>query len=409
MGTFREDIGTWRSTNQGTALLKKLDIAGSLYDIHDPAVEALADLMETRVNALENKTWTPVTKGVDDPKFATSVTQNASGAITVTYDHLRASAYELSGTGTNEFITSIAQDVDGVISATKGGISAEQVALTGVTGVTGTDVKAAIAEVLAAAEALKGATGDAASAETIAGAKKYADEAVQALAGTDWTEQAQKVQDIIDELEGSEQASQWSTLVDTLKGMTVSEKGQTGDADYRPANANPTVVEYVQAAIEDVNAASAEGINALDETIYGADGQSSVTGTNAGTSYTNDSTSKVVIKITEVDGKLTGLDVKTNDVAKASDLTTLSNEAVKSVNGQTGNSVTLYANNINVSDATGAATVAATLTSLESTKANKNAFQTGNVNDWSAPTYSNETLTWGYTGVSVYKPTGNTI
>lgn len=407
MGTFREDIGTWRSNNQGTALLKKLDIAGSLYDIHDPAVEALADLMETRVGALETKTWTPVTKGVDDPKFATSVTQNASGAITVTYDNLRPSAYELSGT--NEFITGVSQDVNGIISATKSAISAEQVGFSGVTGITGTNTKVAIEEVLAAAMALKGTSSDAASAETIAGAKKYADEAVQALAGQDWTEQAQRVQDIIDELEGSEQASQWSTLVDKLKGMTVSEKGQTGDADYRAANNNPTVVEYVQAAIEDVNAASAEGINALDETIYGADGQSSVTGANAGTSYTNDSTSKVVIKITEVDGKLTGLDVKTNDVAKASDLTTLSNEAVKSVNGQTGNSVTLYANNINVSDATGAATVAATLTSLESTKANKNAFQTGNVNDWSAPTYSNETLTWGYTGVSVYKPTGNTI
>lgn len=407
MGTFREDIGTWRSTNQGTALLKKLDIAGSLYDIHDPAVEALADLMETRVGALETKTWTPVTKGVDDPKFATSVTQNASGAITVTYDNLRPSAYELSGT--NEFITGVSQDVNGIISATKSAISAEQVGFTGVTGITGTNTKAAIEEVLAAAMALKGTSGDTGAAETIAGAKKYAEKLVNDLAGEDWAENAKKVQDIIDELEGSEQATQWSTLVDKLKGMTVSEKGQTGDADYRPANANPTVVEYVQAAIEDVNAASAEGINALDETIYGADGQSSVTGANAGTSYTNDSTSKVVIKITEVAGKLTGLDVKTNDVAKASDLTTLSNEAVKSVNGQTGNSVTLYANNINVSDATGAATVAATLTSLESTKANKNAFQTGNVNDWSAPTYSNETLTWGYTGVSVYKPTGNTI
>lgn len=406
MGTFREDIGTWRSTNQGTALLKKLDIAGSLYDIHDPAVEALADLMESRVNALENKTWTPVTKGVDDPKFATSVTQNASGAITVTYDHLRASAYELSGTGTNEFITSIAQDVDGVISATKGGISAEQVALTGVTGVTGTDVKAAIAEVLAAAEALKGATGDAASAETIAGAKKYADEAVQALAGQDWTTAAKKVQDIINELEGSTVATEWSTLVDKLKGMTIADptgaEGATKEAT--------SVAEYVNAKIAEVNQQSAEGISALDAVVYGADGETTVVGeTAAASAYTGDSTSKVVVKLTEVDGKITGLDVKTNDVAKASDLTTLSNEAVKSVNGQTGNSVTLYANNINVSDATGAATVAATLTSLESTKANKNAFQTGNVNDWSAPTYSNETLTWGYTGVSVYKPTGNTI
>jgi len=406
MGTFRQDIEAWRTSNQGTNLLKKLNIAGQLYDIHDPAVEALADAMETRVKGLEDKKWTAVNKGVDDPKFATSVTQDVNGAITVTYDHLRASAYELSGTGTNEFITSIAQDVDGVISATKGGISAEQVALTGVTGVTGTDVKAAIAEVLAAAEALKGATGDAANAETIAGAKKYADEAVQALAGQDWTTAAKKVQDIINELEGSTVATEWSTLVDKLKGMTIADP-TGGEGATKEAT---SVAEYVNAKITEVNQQSAAGISALDAVVYGADGQTTVVGeTAAASAYTGDSTSKVVVKLTEVDGKITGLDVKTNDVAKASDLTTLSNEAVKSVNGKTGNSVTIYATDINVSDAAGAATVGATLTTLQSSKANSNAFQTGTVNDWGNPTYASETLTWNFAAANVYKPTGNPL
>lgn len=408
MATLQETISSYRTTqvtgHQG--LLSKLSIDGNLYDIKDPAVEQLADAVESRLSTLEGKSWTVVAKGNNDPKFATSVGQAADGSVSVTYSNLRDTALTDSAT-TGQFITSVSQDVNGVVTTTKGSVDAANVSFTPGTGFesTSTNVQAAVEDALAKAMALKGAPTDDADDETIAGAKAYAKDLVDSLAGDGWTEAAQKVQDIIDELEGSEQATQWSTLVDKLKGMTVTEKGTSGQAGYRPANNNPSVVEYVQAAIEDVNAQSAEGISALDAIIYGADGAAGASGESATTNYAGDTTHKVAIKVTEVDGKITAVDVKTNDVASAQALTTLDNAAVKSVNGETptNGAVTLYAGNVALSS-TDNTTVAAKLTSLDSTKANRAAISTGSVNNWAVPTYASETLTWNSTATSVYVP-----
>ena len=73
MATLSESLSSFRTTqNQGgNGLLSKLQIAGSLYNIKDPAVEELAGLIETRLGTLENKTWTAVNKRANDAKFAT--------------------------------------------------------------------------------------------------------------------------------------------------------------------------------------------------------------------------------------------------------------------------------------------------------------------------------------------------
>ena len=64
MATLRENVGTYRNGNQNNGgLLSKLQIGSTLYDIKDPAVEALADAIETRLSAVEGKTWTVVNKG----------------------------------------------------------------------------------------------------------------------------------------------------------------------------------------------------------------------------------------------------------------------------------------------------------------------------------------------------------
>jgi len=418
MGTLREDVGTYRSGSQNNAgLLSKLQIGSALYDIKDPAVEALADAIETRLSAVEGKTWTAVNKGAETKKFATVVEQGTNGAITVTYSNLRDTALSDSAT-TGQFITSVSQDVDGVVTTTKGGVAAENVTFAASNGVdlNATNVKAAIEEVLADAMALKGtkAATDT-TAETIQGAKEYADAKVAELAGTDWTQAAHTVSEIIKELENSDTAGAWATMVDKLEGMTVSEKGQTGDADYRAANNNPTVVEYVQAAIEDVNAANAEGIGALDAEVYGA-GSNGTTATTdaetAATKFTDDTTNKVVVKVTEVDGKITAVNVKTNDVASAQALTTLDNAAVKSVNTKTptNGAVTLYAGDVTLSSSDNT-TVAAKLSALDTNKANKNAISTGTVTEWATPQYTagTETLAWSSSSVSVFVPNSNTL
>ena len=405
MATLQETISSYRTTqvtgHQG--LLSKLSIDGNLYDIKDPAVEALAAAVETRLAAQEGKTWTAVNKGANDPKFATSVGQAADGSISVTYSNLRDTALTDSAT-TGQFITSVSQDVNGVVTTTKAGVDAANVAFTPGTdfGDDSTNVQAAIEDALAQAMALKGASTDLSSADTIAAAKKYADEKVQELAGQDWTAQAQKVSDIIKELEGTD-AGNWATLADKLDNMLVPDTS-AGAAEGATREAT-SVAEFVNAKITEVNQQSADGISALDAVIYGADGASGASGTAADTAYSGDTTHKVAVKVTEVDGKITVVDVKTNDIASASDLTTLDNAAVKSVNSKspTNGAVTLYASDLALSDSDNT-TIAAKLTSLDSNKANKAAIATGSVNNWAVPQYASETLTWTNTATSVYIP-----
>lgn len=400
MATLSDGLSSYR-TEQVTGhagLLSKLQIGDSLYDIKDPAVEQLATLVEARLSTLEGKSWTAVNKGANDAKFATAVTQDSKGAITVTYGTIRDTALaDTSASG--QVVKGISQTVDGVVSATMGAVAAEDVTLSGVTGISSTDVKSALEELAAADAAIIGTSGDAGSANTIYGAKAYADAAVANLAGTDWAANAKKVSEIIAELENSENANAWSTAVDKLAGMTYTDNGQTVNAS--------SVVDYVEHKIAEVNAANTQGIADLDAVVYGA-GSNSTSATsdkvNAATSYTNDTSHNVVIKITEVDGKIDAVDVKTNDIASASALQTLDGAAVKSVNGvsPTNGAVTVYAGDVALSSSDNT-TVSGKLTSLDSGKANKAAIATGIINNWST-SYGSETLTWTNTKTSVYIP-----
>ena len=410
MATLQETISSYRTTqvtgHQG--LLSKLSIDGNLYDIKDPAVEALAAAVETRLAAQEGKTWTAVEKGNNDPKFATSVGQAADGSISVTYSNLRDTALTDTAT-TGQFITSVSQDINGVVTTTKAGVDAANVVFTPVNNFdsASTNVQAAIEDALAQAMELKGASTDLSSADTIAAAKKYADEKVQELAGTDWTTQAQKVSDIIKELEGTD-AGNWATLADKLDNMLVPDTS-AGAAEGATREAT-SVAEFVNQKITEVNAANAAGIADLDAIVYGADGAAGATGATATTNYSGDTTSKVAIKVTEVDGVITTVDVKTNDVASAQALTTLDNAAVKSVNGETptNGAVTLYAGNVALSSSDNT-TVAAKLSTLDTTKANAAYISSGSVNNWGAPTYASETLTWNAVATTVLVPGSGTL
>lgn len=388
--TLLESINTWRTTNQNNdGLLSKLNIDNKLYHIKDPALDKLATDIEERLSSIEGKKFTPVTKGANDSKYATLVTQTENGQIAVKYSNLRDTA--LADTAVDgQFITSVSQDVNGEVSITRAGVSADKVTYTKTTGVdlTATDVKAAIEEVLSKAMALKGASTDASSAETIAAAKKYADEAVQELAGKDWSKNAKKVQDIIDELEGSEQASSWSTLVDKLKGMTVTEKGTSGQDGYRPANDDPTIVQYVEAKIADANQSVIDG---LDATVGGT---SIATGKH------------VAVEVVETDGKLTGLTVTEDDIASATALSTLDRAVVKSVNGvnPTSNAVTITGTNIAVSSSD-ATTIDTALSNLSSTKADKTQLTPKDVIVFTAaPTFGENTLTFTTKTERVWAP-----
>jgi len=346
MGNFNDKLTAWRTSNQTGSILSKLTIDNTLYNIKDPALSYLATELDTKITYLETQ-------------------------ITAANDKV---------------------------------VAASDVTFTNGDNFTSQNVQAAIEEALSKAMALKGASTDESSYETIAAAKKYADEKVQQLAGQDWTDAAQKVTDIINELEGSSATQSWSTLVDKLKGMTISENGTERDAN--------SIAEYVSYEIAQVNAANADGINSLDAVVYGADGAAGKTGAEADTAFSGDTTNKVAVKISEVDGKITQVDVKTNDIASAQTLTTLDTAVVKKVNNvtPTNNEVTLTGTNIAISssDTTKLDTKIVDLTNQINSKANKAAIGSDSINNWTTEYDStNEKLIWTSAAKSVYVPVTN--
>lgn len=348
MGNFNDKLTAWRASNQTGSILSKLTIDNTLYNIKDPALSYLATELDTKITYLETQ-------------------------ITAANDKVVAAAD---------------------VTFTKGD------------NFTAENVQAAIEEALSKAMALKGASTDESSYETIAAAKKYADEKVQQLAGQDWTTQAQKVSDIIKELEGTD-AGNWATLADKLDNMIVADETATGG--QREAT---SVAEYVSYEIARVNAANADGINSLDAVVYGADGAVGKTGAEADTAFSGDTTNKVAVKISEVDGKITQVDVKTNDIASAQALTTLDTAVVKKVNNvtPTNNEVTLTGTNIAVSssDTTKLDAKIVDLTNQINSKANKAAIGSDSINNWSTQYDStNEKLIWTSAAKAVYVPVTN--
>lgn len=451
-------------------LLSKLKIDNALYNIKDPAVEVLAAAVDTAITNLETElststTWTAVSKGAETKKYATAVEQGTDGAITVTYGNLRDAALTKANDA-KKFATSVTQDVDGVVTVAYDDALTSDVKRTATTsdathnGLAATDLEAALQELdaLLKSEAgarvtadtnLIGTSTDGTSADTIWGAKNYAQAKINELAGADWTAAAVTVQNIIDELSQSGNAD-LGTIVDKLRGMTIPDTSEGAEAGAtREAN---SVAEYVNTKIAEVNKQSVEGIGALNAE------ETSTDGTN------------VQVKVTEVAGKITAVNVTTDNTINATDLAnkvgeigdvtvksyvdtavanknvsaigdtyvsaSASNNAVTvaatqktqdavaaaeksiqslTVNNQTatisGNanakaaSVTIYGDQINLTSENGTS-----LTAAIATKANKNDIAKGQVNNWTANyinTNHEETLEWTNTVTSVYIPVAN--
>lgn len=453
-----ENIAAWRAANQThQGLLSKIQIGSALYDIKDPAVEALATGIEARLATLEGHEWTAVTK-TSDAKFATSVTQDTTGAITVEYSNFTG----LTDTAVDgQFVSSVSQGTDGEITVTRTGISADKVAFSE-TGWNATGVQAAVLEALSKAI---GSQSDLSSADTINAAKKYADEAIAALAGQDWEENAKTVKQLIEEIENSENGNSWLTAIDKLAGMSIDKTDasaadvveynehlagaiKAGDtltaeqatavnavasssytegqaisaADAAEYNAtlqgaisagdnytdtNVSVKEYVDAKVAAAESAASGGISDLDAVVRG----------NLDTNDAVTTGHKVGVKVTEVDGVITDVTVVENDIASATGVAAaiaeLSDESVKSVNGATGNAVTIYATDITLSNGS-ATSVSGALTSLDENKANKAAITGAQINNWAceyaATGASAETLIWTNTATDVYVPvSGQTL
>ena len=163
---------------------------------------------------------------------------------------------------------------------------------TGTNGFTSTNVQGAIEE---AVTKVIGTDGDGTGVNTIYGAKAYADNLVNNLAGQDWAANAKKVDQIIKEIEGSDEANAWVTLIDNLDGFGTGVN----------------VKQYVDDAVAGASAAAIAGIEALDATVTGA-------GTN------------VDVQVVETDGKITGVSILRDATVNATDV---SNAIATAING----------------------------------------------------------------------------
>lgn len=103
-------------------------------------------------------------------------------------------------------------------------------------------------------------------------------------------------------------------------GYKIQVKKDSTSESFLDITANGVKISGVQTAI---NTAVNNSVSGLDAVVYGAGSNGTTQPSdkvNAATSFTNDTTNKVVVKVTEVDGKIDAVDVKTNDIASAADL-----------------------------------------------------------------------------------------
>ena len=407
--TLSQVVSAYRTTQQAMEneqathkLTSLLNIGGQLYAIKDPAVEQLASAVETRVSDIEGRvsslenakqTWTAVEKGQDAGQFATEVTQGTDGSISVTYSDVAAQDVTFSETGW-----------------------------------TATDAKAAILEALTKAI---GTNADTSTDDTINGAKAYALDLVNNLAGADWASNAKKVQEIIAEIENSENGNAWSTAIDKLAGLNINYTQDEADAHNATLTGaltpSTTLTAEQAAALNEVLGTSTYGAdqqpteadaNTYNATLEGAwststvktpqtvkqyvdakvaaiDASSQIASAIADLDATVGSTTvasgkHVAVQVVETDGVLTGVTVTEDDIASAQDLEDLTNTVEEHAE--------VTATALNDLDSR--------ITAIDlTTKANKAAITTGTINNWtSSYTAGTETLTWTNTETSVYVP-----
>lgn len=253
MATLQEQISTYRtSTGAQTGAqgwLSKLNIDNKLYQIKDPAVDTLAGYVDTAISGVQSQitaagqAWKPVTKASGAARVATEVTQDAHGAITVTYDNVLASAVgntltgdpnaETVGAQTTQVLTSLSQDVTGAISYTAKNLVAADVASTAVT--LNTSGAQGVQTVAVSSTNVQGAIEALAKAVRLSEIKAQA--AVDALAGQDWSTNAETVANLIKELnqiETTDPDGLANSVIDTFRtklGSLNSGNNSTGTYD----------------------------------------------------------------------------------------------------------------------------------------------------------------------------------
>ena len=153
------------------------------------------------------------------------------------------------------------------------------------------------------------ASGAAAAAETAA--KTYAKGLVDAILGEDSASTTlATLKEVIAELnDPANQGGITGTFVDTVKADLA---GLTKD-DGQGGTTHATVKEYVNNAVSGASSSAANAIAALDAEVTSSDG------------------TNVQVKVTEVDGKITAVNVTTDNTVNATDVSTAISTAIQAL------------------------------------------------------------------------------
>lgn len=291
------------------------------------AIDALAAAVDT----LKAHVWTAVTKPGDAGQFATSVTQNTDGSITVDYADVKSTDVKRDA---NQNGIDGATVEDALVTLKNAAEAAQNTAnqnASDITVIKGTGdgsiskaVSDAKSELIGTGEGVW--VGDEAKTLThlreliTANAKQ-----IEGLTGVD-SETATKISNIIEELKqvsDSEAGDFANTLLDKLLALY----GNPEDGKYTANGGKHTTLQEIINAIEtritDVNNALS---GSLTSTIEGLDATKSGQLTEADKVVDG---KHVGVKVVETDGKLTEVKVVENDIASAEALTNLTIEVGK--------------------------------------------------------------------------------
>ena len=208
------------------------------YEVQDAVAKAAIEVLQGDEN-----TTGSIAKAIKDGAIQTVVEGQTNGTIAVD-----GTDVAVHGLGSAAYTASSAYDVSGSASTAE------------------TNAKA-YADGLASNY---DASGSASAAETAA--KAYTDTQIQALAGQDWTAQSRKVQEIINEIENSENANGWTTAIDKLAGLgNKTEAVYYTQAECDAANVSLTGFVTTSDTNPDTGVAyTTEEANAHNATLEGA-------------------------------------------------------------------------------------------------------------------------------------------
>ena len=275
------------------------------------AVQTVVDNLSGTVNSLSGTVNTLSSKTGEDIALDSS-TRTSIATYLTNRDEVIAGAFNdlnTALTGANTQISAVSGTVNS-LSGTVDSLSGTVNSLSGtVNGLS------AVYDPLGAAtgvqNALIGTGSDATGANTIYGAKNYAKALVDKVLGSDSAAQTiTSLQNILNELNDPDnQQGIASTFVDTVKADLA---GLTKTVNNKEVHA--TVKEYVDAKFSEAQSAASGGISDLNAEVTSSDG------------------TNVQVKVTEVDGKITAVNVTTDNTVNPTGVNTAIASAINQLN-----------------------------------------------------------------------------